>query len=157
MLSPDLARIRSFEVVPSLPEPLKPLLEIANNLWWTWHHEAVELFVRLDRNLWERYYHNPVRMLGNCSQAVLEQAARDDGFLSSMETVQRNLQRHMVRTPWLTKNRTDPGQFTIAYFCAEFGLTESLQIYSGGLGCLAGDHLKSASELGLPLVAIGLL
>ena len=68
MISPDIARIRTFDVVPSLPGPLKPLLEIANNIWWTWHPEAVDLFVRLDRNLWEETKHNPVKLLGSCPQ-----------------------------------------------------------------------------------------
>ncbi len=157
MLSPDLARIRAFEVVPSLPEPLKPLLEIANNIWWTWHPEAVDLFVRLDRELWDATKHNPVKLLGACPQERLDTAARDEGFLNSLEHAVANLRRHLKRTPWLDKEKKTPGPFTIAYFCAEFGLTESLQIYSGGLGCLAGDHLKSATELGLPLVGVGLL
>ncbi|MBI1338045.1 MAG: alpha-glucan family phosphorylase [Phycisphaera sp.] len=157
MISQDQARIRSFKVVPSLPEPLKPLLEIANNLWWTWHPEAVELFIRLDRNLWKKCNHNPVRMLGACTQSVLEEAARDEGYLNSLQRAVNNLKRHMERTPWLIRQKLDPGDFKIAYFSSEFGLTESFQIYSGGLGILAGDHLKSASELGMPLVAVGLL
>jgi len=161
MLSPDQARIRSFEVVPSLPEPLKPLLAVAHNLWWTWHPDAVSLFVRLDRVLWEQTNHNPVAMLGACSQDVLNHAAEDDGFLTSLSRVKEDLEDHLQRTPWHEKAFSEsaglPGKFTIAYFCTEYGLTECLRIYSGGLGCLAGDHLKSASELGLPLVAIGLL
>jgi starch phosphorylase len=169
MLNADQARIRSFEVVPRLPEPLRPLLTVAYNLWWTWHPEAFELFVRLDHELWEQTNHNPVAMLGACSQDVLNRAAVDEGFLTSMSRVQENLARHLERTPWHERGDLLPdasdrklpaagaGKFTIAYFCAEFGLTECLRIYSGGLGCLAGDHLKSASELGLPLVAVGLL
>lgn len=157
MLSPDLAHIRTFEVVPKLPEPLRPLLKIAHNLWWTWHPEAVELFVRLDRSLWTKYHHNPVKLLSNCSQEQLNIAAHDDGYLSSMQRVLDNFQRHVQRTPWHAKIAEGMGEFTIGYFCAEFGLSECLQAYSGGLGCLAGDHLKSASELGLPLVAVGLL
>ena len=79
MISPELARIRSFEVVPALPEPLQPLLEIAYNLWWSWHPEAVELFIRLDRELWQQTHHNPVKMLGTISQEKLDAAARDEG------------------------------------------------------------------------------
>lgn len=157
MLHPSQARIRSFEVVPSLPQPLKPLMRIANNLWWTWHPEAVELFVRLDRELWRASHHNPVKMLGMVSQAKLDEAAKDEGFLTSLALAIENLERHEGRTSWLESIKRESGGYTIAYFCAEYGLTESLQIYSGGLGCLAGDHLKSASELGLPLVAVGLL
>ncbi len=157
MINPDQAQIRSFKVVPSLPEPLKPLLELANNLWWTWHPEAVELFLRLDRQLWHKYNHNPVRMLGNCPQDVLEAAAKDEGYLTSIQRVMDNLQRHKDRRSWELNQNIGSDQLSIAYFCAEFGLTECLQIYSGGLGCLAGDHLKSAAELSLPLVGVGLL
>ena len=157
MISPELARIRSFEVVPALPEPLQPLLEIAYNLWWSWHPEAVELFIRLDRELWQQTHHNPVKMLGTISQEKLDAAARDEGYLTSLRRVRESLETHLTRTPWLESTGKAKQDFTVAYFCAEFGLTECLQIYSGGLGCLAGDHLKSASELGLPLVAVGLL
>ena len=157
MLNPDLAQIRSFKVIPSLPPPLEPLLDIAYNLWWTWHPEAVELFVRLDQQLWNKYNHNPVRMLGNCPQEVLDAAAKDEGYLTSIQRVVQNLDRHLERRPWAVNHQVELKDWTIAYFCAEFGLTECLQVYSGGLGCLAGDHLKSAAELGLPLVGVGLL
>jgi starch phosphorylase len=157
MLSPDQARIHAFEVVPSLPDSLKPLMGIAQNLWWSWHPEAVELFVRLDRGLWQATHHNPVAVLGMCPQETLDTMSRDEGFLNSLERVQANLDRHMKRTPWHLRKSLEASDWTVAYFCAEFGLTECFQIYSGGLGCLAGDHLKSASELGLPLVAVGLL
>ncbi len=157
MLNPTEATIRQFEVIPALPGPLKPLMKIAYNLWWSWHPEARELFVRIDRDLWDSCYHNPVRMLGECPQERLDEIARDEGFLNCLDRCAQSLDRHLERPSWLKKDNIDPGDFTIAYFCAEFGLTECLQIYSGGLGCLAGDHLKSASELGLPLVAVGLL
>ncbi|HEX7009830.1 MAG TPA: alpha-glucan family phosphorylase [Phycisphaeraceae bacterium] len=156
MVGPELARIRFFEVVPSLPEPLRPLLEIAYNLWWTWHPEAVELFVRLDRELWHQTHHNPIKMLGLVPQQTLDAFARDEGYLASLGRVLENLNRHLKRAPWLETAGKHPGSLTIAYFCAEFGLTECLPVYSGGLGCLAGDHLKSAAELGLPLVGVGL-
>lgn len=158
MLSPDHARIRSFEVVPSLPKPLAPLLEIANNLWWSWQPDAVGLFRRLDRPLWEASHHNPVMLLGMVSQQTLDAAAKDEGFLAALAQVKTELDRDLARTPWHTATGHDiPEKSTVAYFCAEFGLAECFQIYSGGLGCLAGDHLKSASEMGLPLIAIGLL
>jgi len=157
MLHPSQARIHSFEVVPSLPKPLQPLLRIANNLWWSWHPEAVDLFTRLDRDLWAESYHNPVKMLGLVSQERLEEAASDAGFITSLTQAIESLDRHLNRTPWLESVGKESKGYTVAYFCAEFGMTESLQIYSGGLGCLAGDHLKSASELGLPLIAVGLL
>lgn len=157
MLHPTQARIHSFEVVPSLPKPLQPLLRIANNLWWSWHPEAVDLFVRLDRDLWTECYHNPVKMLGLVSQERLDEAANDAGYMTSLNQAVESLERHLNRTPWLESVGKESEGYTVAYFCAEFGMTESLQIYSGGLGGLAGDHLKSASELGLPLIAVGLL
>ncbi len=171
MLSPDLAHIRLFDVTPSLPKPLEPLLEVARNLWWTWHPEAVGLFRKLDPVLWESTHHNPVKMLGLISQDRLDQLARDPNVVTTLRRLQESLHRHLERTPWADTAEGVTGDVpkgkkggksggpegTIAYFCAEFGLTECLQIYSGGLGCLAGDHLKSASELGLNLVAVGLL
>ncbi|MEO1237557.1 MAG: alpha-glucan family phosphorylase, partial [Planctomycetota bacterium] len=158
MLGPELARIRSFDVVPALPEALTPLTEIAQNLWWSWQPHAIELFTRLDRDAWERTHHNPVKLLGVVDQDALERAARDPSYLGLMERVQADLERDRARTPWHVGagHGVAEGK-TVAYFCAEFGLAECFQIYSGGLGCLAGDHLKSASELGLPLVAVGLL
>ena len=156
MLPPQLARIHTFEVVPSLPDRLQPLLEIARNLWWAWHPEAVELFLRLDRDGWRESHHNPVKMLGSLGQARLDAAARDEPFLSAVQRVHERLEHHLKRSPAISGDTVE-GDPTIAYFCSEFGLTECLQIYSGGLGVLAGDHLKSASELGLNLIAVGLL
>jgi len=157
MLSSDVARIHAFEVVPVLPAALQPLSTIAYNLWWSWHPEAIALFQRMDRDLWQQTQHNPVKMLGRLPQGRLDELATDDGFSTAMQRVMQNLDRHLNRKPWHETLGSAPQNMTIAYFCAEFGLTECLQVYSGGLGCLAGDHLKSASELGLPLVAIGLL
>ncbi|MDX2116534.1 MAG: alpha-glucan family phosphorylase [Planctomycetota bacterium] len=175
MLHSGQARIRSFRVVPDLPPTLKPLLELAHNLWWTWHPEAVELFKRLDRELWQETYHNPVKLLGLVRQSVLDRAADDQSFLHQLNSVYARFRAHMTRNSWFQRQFptfleaasavhdgvTDPdpsqGPLRIAYFCAEFGLTECFQIYSGGLGCLAGDHLKSASELGVPMCAVGLL
>ena len=159
MLNGELARIRAFEIVPSLPEPIALLGEIARNVWWSWYPEAVELFVRVDRELWRESNHNPVALLGRCPQDRLDELARDDGFITAMHRTHQNLERHMSRTPWLTRHPrySRDSDFTVAYFSAEFALTECLQIYSGGLGCLAGDHLKSAAELAIPLVGVGLL
>lgn len=169
MLSSSLALIHSFDVVPSLPQPLRPLLKIAYNLWWTWQPMAVNLFIRLDPELWHATNHNPVRMLGMCSQQVLDNAADDPDYRHALDHVLGRLNQHLDQPTWFDTWKPDPGYLnessspgpadlpTIAYFSAEYGLTECLQTYSGGLGCLAGDHLKSSSELGLPLVAIGLL
>ena len=147
----------SFNVVPSLPENLESLREIAYNLFWTWNNDAVQLFRRLDRKLWEETNHNPVMMLGKIDQARLERRANDDGFIAHMNRVYIQLNVYMQELTWFKKNYgSDNDKPNIAYFSAEFGLTECLQIYSGGLGILAGDHLKSASDLGLPLVGVGL-
>ena len=171
----------TFWVIPSLPAKLERLRDLAHNLWWTWNHEAIELFRRLDRDLWESTGHNPVLMLGTIRQERLQQVAEDDGFMAHSDRVCRLFERYLQgRGTWYEKaygsgsehhsavgsgddpaanpeqTATDSGQ-RIAYFSAEFGLTESLGIYAGGLGILAGDHLKSASDLGLPMLGVGLL
>ncbi len=163
MLKAGNASICSFRVVPDLPEPLRPLLEIANNLWWTWHPEATDLFERLDRELWEQTHHNPVKLLGALDQDTLDRVARDRSFMHSLGSVHARFRHHLERLAWFQKEYAELVQgngqnpLRIAYFSAEFGFTECFQIYSGGLGCLAGDHVKSASELGLPLCGVGLL
>ncbi len=156
----------TFRVIPSLPPRLERLRDLAHNLWWTWNHEAIGLFRRLDRDLWETSGHNPVLMLGTIRQERLEQVAEDDGFLAHCDRVHREFDRYLKsKGTWYHKTygKAAEGQapgvseHRIAYFSAEFGLTESLGIYAGGLGILAGDHLKSATDLGLPLIAVGLL
>src|SRR3954447_2772345 len=149
--------IRAFQVFPDVPPQLQPLLEIARNLWWVWHPDAVELFRRLDRKLWEDVYHNPVKMLGATSQATLATAAEDDGYLAHLGRVHAAFKEHLEEQGWFKTAHPDKDKLLVAYFSAEFGIHESLPIYSGGLGVLAGDHLKSASEIGLPLVGMGLL
>src|SRR5438094_1117911 len=149
--------VRTFQVFPEVPPPLQSLLELANNLWWVWHADAVELFRRLDRKLWEDVYHNPVKLLGSISQEKLAAAAKDEGYLAHLRRMHEGLKRHLEEHGWFKQAHSDKKDMCIGYFSAEFGLHESLPIYSGGLGVLAGDHLKSASEIGLPLVALGLL
>jgi starch phosphorylase len=157
MLKSDQAKIHSFTVVPSLPEPLEPLLDIAHNLWWSWQPEALDLFLRIDRELFTELHHNPVRLLGSVSQQRLDEVARDDAFIACMRRVREQLSEHLNRSTWYQRKFPNDTDCCIAYYSAEFGLTECLQVYSGGLGILAGDHLKSANELGLPLVGVGLL
>jgi len=156
----------TYRVIPSLPAKLERLRDLTWNLWWTWNHDAIELFRRLDRDLWETAGHNPVLILGTIRQERLEQAAEDDGFMAHLARVMREFDRYMEdRGSWYQRNYGKDGmvqpaisaEHPIAYFSAEFGLTESLGIYAGGLGVLAGDHLKSASDLGLPFVGVGLL
>lgn len=151
-----IPNVKSFQVFPDIPTPLQPLMELAGNLWWVWHPDAVELFRRLDRDLWEKVYHNPVKMLGRMPQEKLAAAAADDSYLSHLNRVYEWFTEHMREEGWFHKKYGD-SKMQVAYFSAEFGLHESLPIYSGGLGVLAGDHLKSASEICLPLVGVGLL
>src|SRR5688572_7657545 len=153
----QVPNIRTFQVFPDVPAPLQPLLELARNLWWVWHPDAVELFRRLDRRLWEEVYHNPVKLLGAIEQAKLAEAAVDDGYLAHQARVYKAFRQHMDEPGWFREQHKEDAGLQVAYFSAEFGLHESLPIYSGGLGILAGDHLKSAAELGLPLTAVGLL
>ena len=149
--------IRTFQVFPNMPEPLEPLVELSQNLWWVWHPDALDLFRRLDRTLWEEVYHNPVKLLGRIEQSKLAAAARDQGYLAHLRRVHEAFRLHLQAHGWFHNNYKDHDKLLVGYFSAEFGLHESLPIYSGGLGILAGDHLKSASEIGLPLVAVGLL
>jgi starch phosphorylase len=150
--------IRTFNVSPSLPPKLEPLKKLAYNIHWDWDIEAKDLFRRLDQQLWESCRHNPVSLLGNISQERLAEVAEDEGFLAQMERAEQQLDLYLQERTWFRKNRGQIAQKECyAYFCAEYGLTDCLPLYSGGLGVLAGDHLKSASDLGLPLVAVGLL
>jgi len=152
-----MPRITKFTVVPRLPERLAALMPIAKNLWWCWNPDAVELFFRVDRDLWRSTGQNPVRLLGEVSQLRLEELSRDDSFLAHLDRVNDALDRYMKGAYWFERNPSAPKDLLVAYFSAEFGLHECLSIYSGGLGVLAGDHLKAASDLALPLVGIGLL
>jgi len=150
--------LRAFHVRPALPERLRALEEIALNLRWCWDHESISLFRRLDRVLWEETNHNPVLMLGMVSQGRLTETVQDEAFLAHLDRVETSLRDYLSDgATWHAKTFGPPSKVEVAYFSMEFGLTECLRVYSGGLGILAGDHLKSASELGLPLVGVGLL
>ena len=152
-----MTQVRSFTVLPALPEPLKPLRDLTYNLWWTWNPAAIELFRRLDLDLWRELKHNPVAMLAQMRQERLDRLARDPAYIASMNRVREALESYLQRQTWFEEQYGAEQIGKIAYFSAEFGLHECLPIYSGGLGVLAGDHLKSASDLGLPLVGVGLL
>ncbi len=149
--------IKTITITPNLPESLQPLLRLARNLWWSWTPEAIYLFKDMDAELWDKTGHNPIAMLGSIEQPRLEELERDEVFLARMETVIQELERYLNAQTWYKKISNDGDGKVIAYFSAEFGLHESLPLYSGGLGILAGDHMKSASDLGLPLRGIGLL
>lgn len=152
-----MRHVHSYHVIPSLPERIRCLNELAHNLRWAWDHDTIELFRRLDRNLWEITGHNPVLLLGTVDQKRLDETAADEAFLMSMDRVYEDFQNYMKRPGWCQKNHPELKDCTVVYFSAEFGLTECLPNYAGGLGILAGDHLKSASDLGVPLVGVGLL
>ena len=145
-------------VVPQLPERVKKLPEIANNLWWSWNTEFLKLFLDIDVDLWDRIGKNPVKFLKLVSQEKIEKMAEDPNFLKKYDKVVENYENYMNSTDtWFNKTYPKNKDDLIAYFSAEYGLDEILPIYSGGLGILSGDHLKSASDLGLPFVAVGLL
>lgn len=149
---------RIVNVTPSIPSELSRLPELARNLRWSWNHDQVALFRWLDEELWESTGHNPVRMLNVIAQERLDDAAQDDAFLAHLDRVSRNVDAYMAAdVSWFRRTRASEGAPLVAYFSAEFGLTESLTIFAGGLGMLAGDHLKSASDLGNPLIGVGLL
>jgi starch phosphorylase len=150
-------KLHRFTVVPSLPRELAGLHTIAHNLWWTWEPEALELFRRMDSELWRETRHNPVKMLGALQQTRLEELLADDGFLAHLRRIEEKLRDYMAGKTWYEKARHGADSARIAYFSMEFGLHESLPLYSGGLGVLSGDHLKSSSDLGIPLIGVGLL
>ena len=146
-------------VAPKLPPQLGRLHELTYNLRWAWDHETIALFRRLDPDLWEETGHNPEWMLGRMSQERLNALVNDTSFMAHYARVGRSFDDYMrAEHTWFAGQY---GQLTrqpvIAYFSMEFGLTECLQNYSGGLGVLSGDHLKSASDLGIPLVGVGIL
>jgi len=151
--------IVTYNVVPKLPPALEPLRELAYNLWWTWEPEARRLFRFLDVPLWDSTNHNPLRMLQAVRQGRLTELSRDEHFLKDLEAVHSRFLAYMARQDTYGKLRreTTPLQNPVAYFSAEYGFHESFPNYSGGLGILSGDHCKSASDLDLNFVAIGLL
>lgn len=149
-------RLRTFTVLPKLPDRLQGLRKIAYNLWWTWHHEAVHLFKRIDPEKFEALDHSPHRLFAAIDQARLDALAQDDGFLSHLDRVEAALDLYMKSPGWYPHTHRQSG-LAVAYFSMEFGIHECVPVYSGGLGVLAGDHLKSASDLGLPLCGVSLM
>ncbi len=153
-----MPNFQSYNIVPTLPAALEPLREVSFNVWCTWQPSARRLFRHLDPELWNRTNHNPIRMLQLSRQARLEELATDKTFLRELKQVYDAFQKYLTRKD--TYGKTGAGaviQKPVAYFSAEFGFHESIPNYSGGLGILSGDHCKSASDLDLNFVAIGLL
>jgi len=141
-----------------LPRRIHRLAELAYNLWWTWHPDAYRLFKRLNPELWEEAYHNPIRFLRAIDSDHLQRATKDLAYLQLYDRVLGEFDSYMANEDtWYSRQYPDRLNQPIAYFSTEFGLHESLPIYAGGLGILSGDHLKEASDLGMPLIAIGFL
>ena len=152
----------------SLPETLRPLVRMAGNLWWSWNGSGMSLFRDIDPQRWDLCEHNPLQLLRTAAPERLSQMAVDPDYLERIQKTVARFDEYMRAKPGTPRSESFPtwarqhvpqasADRPIAYFCAEYGIHESLHLYAGGLGILAGDHLKSASDLGIPLVAIGLL
>ncbi|SFD48922.1 starch phosphorylase [Streptomyces aidingensis] len=148
--------IRRYSVRPVLPETLRPLHELALNLRWSWHAETRELLRSVDPEGWEAAGGDPVRMLSTVSAGRLSELAGDRGFLRRLTVIAGDLRDYRTEPRWYQQAGADLPR-AVAYFSPEFGITAALPQYSGGLGILAGDHLKAASDLGVPLIGVGLL
>ena len=154
--------IRRFTVRTALPESLAPLGDLVMNLRWSWHPETRDLFAAVDPQLWAAAEHDPTRLLGAVSPERLAELAVDEAFLERLHAAHGDLERYLTEPRWYQSLAGDPaGQAApptaIGYFSPEYGITAVLPQYSGGLGILAGDHLKAASDLGVPLLGVGLL
>jgi starch phosphorylase len=149
--------IRRFTVRPVLPPALSALSDLAGNLRWSWHPETQDVFEAVDPQLWEATGRDPVRLLGAVGRARLEELAADQSFLEMLGAAKSDLDAYLTGDRWFQRRQAAEGPRSIAYFSPEFGITAVLPQYSGGLGILAGDHLKAASDLGVPIVGVGLL
>ena len=139
----------------ALPEPLAPLGDLVMNLRWSWHPESLDLFEAVDPETWELVNHDPVRLLGAIDSERMAALAKDRKFLRRLQDAYDDLQDYLSQPRWYQGLKDVPE--AIAYFSPEFGITEVLPQYSGGLGILAGDHLPAASDLGVPIIGVGLL
>ncbi|MEW6571385.1 MAG: alpha-glucan family phosphorylase [Nitrospirota bacterium] len=146
-----------YTVVPKLHERLSPLEEMARNLWFCWNIEVIDLYRSIDPNLWEETGHNPLGMVSRLDNNRLIELLKDEGFLHEMDLIYSEFKRYIGERRPYDFGLEAPIDFTVAYFSAEYGLTDCLPIYSGGLGILAGDYIKSASDLCIPMVGVGLL
>jgi starch phosphorylase len=149
--------IRRFTVRPVLPPALSALSDLAGNLRWSWNPQTQDVFEAVDPQLWEATGRDPVRLLGAVSRARLEELAADTSFLEMLGEAKADLDAYLTGDRWFQRREAGEGPRSIAYFSPEFGITAVLPQYSGGLGILAGDHLKAASDLGVPIVGVGLL
>jgi starch phosphorylase len=151
-----MKNIKTYQVYPNIPKKMAFLETLSRNMWWCWKKDAIELFRRIDPKQWVESARNPIAFLSRIPQRRLEQLAEDNGYLAHLNRVQVNfMERVLHPSDALDEKSIVPG--TIAYFSMEFGLHESLPLFAGGLGVLAGDHLKGSSNIGLPLVGVGLM
>ncbi|GLY84330.1 alpha-1,4 glucan phosphorylase [Actinoallomurus iriomotensis] len=155
LVSRHVKAIRRFTVRTVLPEPLQPLEELVLNLRWSWHPETLELFQSVDPELWEATRHDPMRLLGEVSAERLDALTGDRRFLRALGDAVEELREYVTAPRWYQGLSDVPA--AIAYFSPEYGIAAALPQYSGGLGILAGDHLKTASDLGVPIIGVGLL
>ncbi len=146
-----MQNIQMFTVCPAVPEKLRFLETLSNNMWWCWEDQASNLFRRIDPQVWKNVDNNPIKLLSEVPQSRLEALSNDEAFLAQLEQVQERFEEDMANNG---KGKDTPH---VCYFSLEYGIHETLRIYSGGLGALAGDHLKSASDLKVPLAAVGLM
>ncbi len=158
-------KIKPFLVHTKIPDNLRHLHDLTTNLWFSWNFDALEIFIRLGsnpfrnshQNFWEESGQNPVKLLSLLPQKELVEAGKDESFVSTLNRVYQKFQDYLSRPTWFSNNGSRNADFLVAYFSCEFGLDQCFPLYSGGLGILSGDHLKSASDLGIPLVGVGLL
>jgi starch phosphorylase len=151
-----MSRLQTYQVFPAIPEPLKFLEVLARNFWWCWHTDAIELFRRIHPRLWVQSGRNPIVFSSLIPQESLDELSTDEGYLAHLERVQERFENEVAKPVKPDASQYGPRE-TIAYLSMEFGIHESLPLFAGGLGVLAADHLKAASDLGLPLVGVGLL
>ena len=149
--------IRRFTVRPVLPPALSALGDLAGNLRWSWHPETQDVFEAVDPDVWEATGRDPVKLLGAVGRARLEELAADASFLEMLGEARADLENYLTGDRWFQRRQAEDGPRAIGYFSPEFGITAVLPQYSGGLGILAGDHLKAASDLGVPIIGVGLL
>jgi starch phosphorylase len=151
-----MKNFQTYQVHPNIPENLAFLETLSRNMWWCWKKNAIELFRRIDPARWVESGRNPIAFLAKIPQSRFELLAEDDGYRAHLERVKEEFNRFVLSPAVERKVAFQSGE-TIAYFSMEFGLHESLPLFAGGLGILAGDHLKAASNLSLPLIGIGLM
>ncbi|MDR2884640.1 MAG: alpha-glucan family phosphorylase [Deferribacteraceae bacterium] len=149
--------IKEYQIKIHLPKELEPLMDIAYNLWWSWNTDAKALFESISPAVWEKSAHSPIEVLSSLSEADIERLKSDTVFLSRLRHVKEALNEYMTMPKWYSSKYSDMKDFLVGYFSFEYGIHESLPLYSGGLGILSGDHCKSASDMGIPFVAVGLL